>query len=183
VDFVVLDVSHRARYAHREDLLRTIEEPVARAWLARRDFVLIHAEPSYLLFARGKDSRVGPAARFFSEDPGGQRGVALTRCMAVSSAWLQPEGLQLELSVQAPCPADLALKILLPGRPERVDLLFDGLLSPARLRDEHVYSWHALSADERSVLREHGLLLALIRANGAPVEPTDPRARNVPVVQ
>jgi hypothetical protein len=89
----------------------------------------------------------------------------------------------LELAVQAPCPSDLALKILLAGRPERVDLLFDGLLSPAQLRDEQVYSWHALTADEQRTLRERGLSLAAIRANGAPVELGDARARPIPVIQ
>jgi hypothetical protein len=69
------------------------------------------------------------------------------------------------------------------GQPERVDLMFDGLLSPAQLHDEQVYSWHALQPAERSALREHGLWLGVIRANGAPPEPSDPSSRPVVVIQ
>ena len=117
------------------------------------------------------------------EDPLARRGTALTRCLGVSSAWVQPQGLLLELAVEAPCPSDLALKLVFGGQPERVDLMFDGLLSPALLRDEQVYSWHALQPSERRALREHGLALGVIRANGAPPEPMDPRTRPVVVIQ
>jgi uncharacterized membrane protein len=183
VDFVVLDVSHRLRFARREDLLRTTEEPLVRRWLTRRDFGLVHAEPNYLLFARGRDPREGPAARYLAEEPVNRRGITLTRCLGVSSAWVQPQGLLLELVVDAPCPGDLALKLVFDGQPERVDLMFDGLLSPALLRDEHVFSWHALQPSERRSVREHGLSLGVIRADGAPPEPADPRSRPVVVIQ
>jgi len=183
VDYVVIDVSHRLRYARREDLLRTTEEPMARRWLARRDFGLVHAEPNYLLFGRGKDPREGPAARYLGEDPLDRRGVTLTRCLGVSSAWVQPQGLLLELVVDAPCPSDLALKLVFDGQPERVDLMFDGLLSPSQLRDELVFSWHPLQPSERRSLREHGLWLGVIRSDGAPPEPADPRSRPVVVIQ
>jgi uncharacterized membrane protein len=182
VDFVVLDISHRLRYARREDLLRTIEEPLVRRWLARRDFGLIHAEPSYLLFERGSNPRQGPASRYRTQERS-RHGVALTRCLGVTSAWMQPQGLLLELTVQAPCPSDLALKLLIDGQPERVDLMFDGLLSPAQLHDEQVYSWHALEPAERDAVREHGLRLGVISANGEPPETGDPRARPVVVIQ
>jgi hypothetical protein len=69
------------------------------------------------------------------------------------------------------------------GQPERVDLMFDGLLSPSQLHDEQVYSWHALQPAERSSLRDHGLWLGVIRANGAPPEPNDPPSRPVVVIQ
>ena len=183
VDFVVVDVSHRLRYSRREDLLRTIEEPRARRWLARRDFGLVHAEPNYLLFARGRNPREGPAKRYLGDDTLGRRGVTLTRCLGVSSAWVQPQGLLLEFVVDAPCPSDLALKLVLDGQPERVDLMFDGLLSPSQLRDEQVFSWHALQPSERRAVREHGLWLGVIRADGAPPEPMDPRSRPVTVIQ
>jgi len=182
-DYVVLDVSHRIRYAQREDLLRTIEEPGLRYWLSRRDYGLAHAEPTYLLFQRGHDPRKGPAARYLTAQMSEDRGTPLCRCLSVLSAWLDPHGLELELSASAPCPADLALKIVIPRRPERVDLLFDGLLSPAQLRDEHVFSWHALSAEERAALRESGLALGAVRSNGAPPEPFDPVARPIDVIQ
>jgi hypothetical protein len=103
--------------------------------------------------------------------------------LSVLSAWLDPHGLELELSASAPCPADLALRIVIPKRSERVDLLFDGLLSPALLRDEQVFSWHALSAEERAALRENGLALGAVRSTGTPPEPFDPIARPIGVIQ
>lgn len=182
-EFVVLDITHRQRYAHSEDLLRTQEEPLVRRWLSREDFGLVHAEPSYLLFAKGEDPRAGPAARYLAVESSSRRGTMLTRCLDVASAWLQEKGLLLELTVHAPCPSDLALKILATGRPERVDLLFDGLLSPAHLRDEQVYTWHALSSDERRTIQERGLALGVIRADGAPPETGDPRGRPITLIR
>jgi hypothetical protein len=182
-DFVVLDVTHRRRYAQREDLLRTLEEPVLRYWLSRRDYGLVHAEPSYLVFERGRDPRSGPAARYLTSEINVERGTPLCRCLSVLSAWLDPQGLELELSASAPCPADLALKIRIAQRHERVDLLFDGLLSPAQLHDEQVFSWHALSDEERAALREHGLALGAVRSNGTPPEPLDPVLRPIEVIR
>jgi hypothetical protein len=183
VDYVVIDVSHRLRYAHREELLRTAEEPLVRRWLTRRDFGLVHAEPNYLLFGRGKSPREGPAARYLGGEPQHRQRSTLTRCLGVSSVWVQPQGLLLELVAEAPCPSDLALKLVFEGQPERVDLMFDGLLSPALLRDEQVFSWHALQPAEWRALREHGLWLGVIRSDGAPPEPADPRSRPVAVIQ
>src|SRR5690606_5560195 len=48
-DYVVLDVSHRERYARSEDLLRTMEEPIVRRWLARPDHALLVYAPPYAL--------------------------------------------------------------------------------------------------------------------------------------
>jgi uncharacterized membrane protein len=181
-DYVVLDVSQRDRYARRENLLRTIEEPVARSWLARRDYGLVQAEPGLLLLARDRDPRAGPAARYLTRESASRLGIALTRCLSVLSAWLDPQGLELELSAHAPCPADLALRVGSSARPERVDLLFDGLLSPAQLHDEKVFSWHALDASERAEISEHGLRLGALRASGEPPELGDPVSLPIPLV-
>lgn len=181
-DVVVLDVSHRLRYAQREDLLRTIEEPLVRSWLVRSDYSLVHAEPNFLLFERGPGPRHGLGARYLTGELSERRGIVLTRCLSVLSAWLDPQGLELELSVHAPCPADLALRIGSELKPERVDLLFDGLLSPAVLRDENVYSWHALLPDERRRVSEQGLRLGALRSNGAPPELGDAVSQPVPLV-
>jgi uncharacterized membrane protein len=181
-DFVVLDVSHRLRYNRSEDLLRTTEEPLVRDWLARRGYGILAAEKNYLLFERGRDPREGPAARYLSGQPALGYGIPLTRCLSVLSAWLDPQGLELELAARAPCPADLALRIEIEGRASRVDLLFDGLLSPALLRDEQVFSWHPLSDDERRAILEHGLSLGALRSSGAPPEYGDPIGQPIAVI-
>jgi len=181
-DFVVLDVTHRARYDGQEDLLRTIEEPVVRRWLARRDYGLVRAERDFLLFQRGREPRDGPAARYISGLPVGEYGTALTRCLSVVSAWLDPQGLELELAAHAPCPADLALRIGIATDRPRVDLLFDGLLSPALLRDERVFSWHPLTHAERKSIVDHGLLLGALRSSGAPPEYGDPIDQPIAVI-
>jgi uncharacterized membrane protein len=181
-DYVVLDVSQRGRYAQSENLLRTLEEPLARGWLARRDYGLVAAEPGLLLLARGHEPRYGLARRYLTNESANQSGITLTRCLSVLSAWLDPQGLELELSAHAPCPADLALRIGSETTPTRVDLLFDGLLSPAHLRDETVFSWHALSAVERARIVERGLRLGALRANGSPPELGDPVSIPIPLI-
>lgn len=183
-ELVVLDASHRGRYAGREDLLRTVEEPQMRSWLARRDYGLVHAEPDYLVFERGRDAREAVAARYLSGLPAAVfgYGTPLTRCLTVVSAWLDPQGLELELSVHGPCPADLALRFDMANGASRVDLLFDGLLSPAQLRDERVFSWHTLTAAERHAITAHGLSLGAVGANGAPPEYGDPVQQPIAVI-
>lgn len=182
--FVVLDVSHRRRYERREDLLRTIEEPATRTWLARRDYGLVHVESSLLTLRRGIDPRTGIAQRYLPNegDHSPQSGIPLTRCLTLLSAWLDPQGLELELSAQAPCPNDLALRIGSETRPPRVDLLFDGLLSPAQLRDEYAVSWHSLSQAERERILERGLRIGALRSSGDPPEVGDPVTFLVPLI-
>jgi uncharacterized membrane protein len=182
--YVVLDIDQRARYAHQENLLRTIEEPVARGWLARRDYGLMLAEPSLLLLVRDRDPRAGVASRYLAKEMGDRNGILLTRCLSVLSAWLQPQGLELELEAHAPCPSDLALRIGAgeETKPTRVDLLFDGLLSPAHLRDETVFSWHALGATERARVVSQGLRIGALRSSGAPPEDGDPISLPIPLI-
>ncbi len=180
--FVVLDVTHRRRYAKREDLLRTIEEPATRTWLARRDYGLTHAEPSLFTLQRGHDPRSGIAQRYLPREKGKQHGIPLTRCLTLLSAWLDPQGLELELLAQAPCPNDLALRIGAETRPLRVDLLFDGLLSPAQLRDEYAVSWHSLTPSERARILERGLRIGALRSSGLPPEAGDPVSFLVPLI-
>lgn len=182
-DYVVLDVSHRLRFAQGETLLRTREEPAVRSWLARSDYGLIHAEPSLLTLARGADFRAAIGPRYFPVQPGERRGIPLTSCLLLTSAWLRPDGVQLELYARGPCPNDLAIRLGSGPRPARVDLLFDGLLSPARLRPQHVSSFHPLTAAERSALLAQGLHVGALRSSGAPPEPGDPVSVRVPLVK
>jgi uncharacterized membrane protein len=182
--YVVLDIDQRARYAHQENLLRTIEEPVARGWLARRDYGLLLVEPSLLLLVRDRDPRAGVASRYLAKEMADRNGILLTRCLSVLSAWLEPQGLELELEAHAPCPSDLALRIGTGDetKPARVDLLFDGLLSPAHLRDEKVFSWHALGETERARVVSQGLRIGALRASGAPPEDGDPISLPIPLI-
>ena len=52
--WVVLDVTHRQRFARREDLLRTLEEPIVRTWLARDDYGVVFANRELLVLHRGR---------------------------------------------------------------------------------------------------------------------------------
>lgn len=184
-DYVVLDTQHRRRFARREDLLRTIEEPVARAWLARSDHGLIAAAGDFLLFARGASARATFARRYFAQPiaSGAAPGVALTACLSLTAAELA-ERLTLRLQAHAACPTDLALRWGAASHPQRVDLLFDGLLSPAQLRSgDRVYSEHVVTAEERAALGRGVLHLGVLRANGKPPAASDPVSVEVPLAR
>lgn len=180
--FVVLDTSHRRRFAHREDLLRTIEEPLTRRWLARPDHGLLVAQRDLLLLRRGSSPRAGLAKRYLVGTAPAVSGATLTRCLAVRTATLERRSVSLELVARAPCSEDLALRIGAEKKPPRVDLLFDGLLSPAQLlRGDLLRSRHRLSDAERSAIAKHGLRIGVLRSSGAAPEPGDPIAVTVPL--
>lgn len=162
-DFVVLDLWHRVRYGGREVLLRTSEEPFMRGWLAKDDFAVIDHAGRYVLLERGRDPRGGVARDYIEATDRTAAGRRLTECLRLVGAERVREGaVALELHATGPCPADLAIRI-----GERVDLLFDGLLSPAhlqagdRLRSEHRF--------DGRVLR-----LSALRSSGARPLPEDP---------
>lgn len=186
-DFVVLDLSHRRRFAGTGSLLRTTEEPTARDLLARPDHAVVAAAGDLLVLARGRAPRTGLAARYM-EAPGADTGGAsadtqrLCACLALRSAELTPTGLVLHLRARGACPADLAVRFGAAPRPTRVDLLFDGILSPANLRaGDRLRSTHALTAAERGALQGGGLWLGALRSSGAQPEPHDPYAMRVPL--
>jgi hypothetical protein len=135
-----------------------------------------------LMLQRRTDPRAGIAQRYLPHEQGQQSGIPLTRCLTLLSAWLDPQGLELELLAQAPCPNDLALRIGAETRPTRVDLLFDGLLSPAQLRDEYAVSWHSLSPLERERILQRGLRIGALRSSGDPPELGDPVSFLVPLI-
>lgn len=179
-DFVVLEVAHRARFAHDETLLRTFEEPLVRRWLARRDHRVVLAVGDLIVLRRGQSPRGGLARRYFAGIAPTSAGRALCACLAVRAAELQGDSLTLEFVANSACPDDLALRLGADIRPERVDLLFDGLLSPANLsRGDIVRSTHELSASERRSIMRHGLQVGALRSSGARPDPSDPHS--VPV--
>ncbi len=173
-DFVVLDLWHRERYGGREVLLRTSEEPVMRGWLAKNDMAVVAHAGDYVLLERGRDPRgSGSIARdYIVGTDAAAEGQRLTGCLRVVGAErVDAAHVSLELHAEGRCPADLALRI-----DGRVDLLFDGLLSPAhlrggdRLRSEHRFAGEVLS-------------LSMLRSSGARPDPADPAAVSVLVDQ
>ncbi|MBK6812306.1 MAG: DUF2079 domain-containing protein [Sandaracinaceae bacterium] len=62
VDFWVLDVSHRDRYAGQGTLLRTSEEPRVRDLMARSDRGVLLYRPPFVVLERGRDPRAALAA-------------------------------------------------------------------------------------------------------------------------
>jgi uncharacterized membrane protein len=178
--FVVLDVSHRQRYAHTETLLRTSEEPAVRRWLARRDYGLVVYAPPYALLERGRDPRGAPAVAGLFAPQTAATEQPLSACLGVLSARLTAETLELTLRAHGPCAPDLALRFGYTPSPWRVELLGDGALSPAQLRaGDVVRSRYRLSAKEASELSRHGVWVGALRASGAPAEPGDPVAVRV----
>jgi hypothetical protein len=181
-DFVVLDVAHRRRFAHSEDLLRTTEEPLVRGWLARPDHQLLAVTGDLLLFRRGLPPRAGLVRRYFAGFAPVQSGTALCACLAVRMGRLRPRSVELELVARARCPSDLAIRIGSTPKPARVDLLFDGLLSPAQLdAGDLVRSRHPLSKDERAAIDRYGLRVGALRASGARPDPADQISVEVPL--
>jgi uncharacterized membrane protein len=176
-EFVVLDVSHRRRFAQREDLLRTLEEPLVRSWLARDDYGVASADDALLVLRRGLSPRAGRAHRYFAGFAPAESGRALTACLALRGARLSPRALTLELVARAACPADLAIRFGADSAPARVDLMFDGLLSPAQLaRGDLLRSTHALSAKEHDAITRRGLYVGVVSASGDRPSKGDPIA-------
>jgi hypothetical protein len=179
-DFVVLDIDHRRRFAREETLLRTTEEPVLRRWLSRVDHELVAADERLLVLQRGGAPRSGLARRYLAGTLPPWEGVELTDCLAIRAAELG-ESLWLEFVARGPCPADLAVRLGAGEQPTRVDLLFQGLLSPVHLRaGDRLRSPHVVNAAERAAILASGLWVGLLRASGAPPHPEDPGS--VPVV-
>lgn len=189
-DFTVLDISHRQRFAHKETLLRTSEEPLIRSWLARTDQTLLLYVPPYALFAQRRDAapestdtskvlvpclQVAPSAPLATPETNPTR--PLTSCLASEGAALHGDLLRLRLRAFAPCPNDLALRFGPDAMPARVELLCNGALAPARLRaGDVIVSDYPVTAREAKALRERGLFIGALRASGAPAEPGDPAA-------
>jgi hypothetical protein len=176
--WVVLDAWHRDRFRHREDLLRTHEEPNVRNWLAREDYGLVGVEPPYLILSRGADPRgLAEARGIFGDGDDDATGERLAECLWLTGAARDGDVLTLSLRASGPCGADLALRIGTGPRPARVDLLFDGFLSPAHLRaGDCVRSTHTLDPEEIEAFDAGELRVGLLRSSGARPAHEDPVA-------
>lgn len=190
-DYVVLDTSVRKRFEHQETLLRTVEEPVLRTWLARSDHGLAGFTPDLLLLKRGLAPGRGWSARYFIraiDKPNADKPVInthalrLTACLSVLRATRIGQQLELTLQAHGACASDLALRLGASARPKRVDLLFDGALSPAHLRaGDTLRSVHALTTTEADAIASQGLWLGALRSSGARPNPHDPIAAPITV--
>ena len=181
-DFYVLDVAHRRRFAAREDLLRTFEEPPVRTWLARTDHRLVFADADLMVLERGHSPREGLGARAIVGRADPRDGARLCACLSILSARLDGERLTLEMVARGPCPNDLAVRIGTDARPPRVDLLFGGWLSPSLLESgDRVRSMHRLSPVLRDAIVERGLRVGVLRQSGARPEHADPTSVAVPL--
>ncbi|HJL16551.1 MAG TPA: DUF2079 domain-containing protein [Sandaracinaceae bacterium LLY-WYZ-13_1] len=183
-DFYVLDVSHRRRFAGDEDLLRTVEEPPVRTWLAREDHALVRAAGDYLLLERGRAPRDGLGGHAIrGTDDDARAGTRLAACLALRAATLRGDVLELDFVARGPCPNDLAVRLGPEERAERVDLLFGGWLSPRHLRrGDLVRSRHHLGPDLRARILEERLRVGLLRQSGARPEHADPMSVTVPLL-
>lgn len=187
-DYVVLDAWPRRVHRHRESLLRTDEEPTLRDWLARPDHALVAADGDVLVLARGGSPDESIArARYVRGSASAEEGRALTSCLALVGAALREDdgegaSLVLTLAARGPCDSDLALRIGWGYRPGRVDLVAEGLLSPAHFRaGDRIESVHAMTREELAAVRRHGLRVGAIRQSGARPSHEDPVALDVPV--
>lgn len=183
-DYLVIDVSHRHRFAGNEDLLRTIEEPIARAWLARDDHRVVAGGGDYLLLERGRSPREGRGADAIVGRADPSEGQRIAACLGVLGASLDGDVLAIELVAREPCPNDLAIRIGTGHRPRRVDLLFAGWLSPRHVaRSDRLRSLHRLPASEIARIRREGLRIGALRSSGARPEHEDPTSVLVPLTR
>ncbi len=162
-DYVVLDLWSRERYGGREVMLRTSEEPIIRGWFAKDDLAVVERAGRYVVLERGRDPRGGIANEYITRTGAELAGRRLTECLNLVAAERTSEStVALELHATGRCPADLGLRI-----DDRVELLFDGLLSPVHLRDGD-----RLRSEHRS--EDDVLHLSMLRSSGARPLPEDP---------
>jgi len=181
--FVVVDVSHRHKYAGREDLLRTSEEPLVRDLLASSDHGLLVYAPPYALFERGRAARSAPGVRQCFVTEAQPPGVRINSCLSAVDASLDKQTLTLTLRAHGSCPADLALRFGEHDAPYHLELLCGGALSPAQLKEgDLIRSRYQLLGKKELVAADSGeLWLGTVRADGTTLAPDDPLAVPVPV--
>jgi len=168
---VILDLGHRSRFRHDEDLLRTTEEPRARAMFARPDYALVDQVGPYALFLRdgGAASRRVDTIRIRA-DVASQ--ITITDCLALVRASRVDGALALDFVARGACASDLAIRLGAEANPSRVDLLFDGRVSPAHVRaGDVVRSLHDDPAPTATVIH-----VGALRSSGARPDPRDPVA-------
>ncbi|QQR90811.1 MAG: DUF2079 domain-containing protein [Myxococcales bacterium] len=181
--YIVLDIRYRQKFPNDGTVLRTEQDPIVRAWLANPGYGISYANKNYVLLEAGKKARGNNIAKRYLElqDQAPKTATRLSRCLSVINAKLENDHLKINFKATDACEADLAVRIGWQYKPPRVDLLFDGLLSPAHLRSgDIVTSMHPISPYEKKMILRHGLRIGLIRQSGARPEPDNPDAVDVP---
>jgi hypothetical protein len=182
VDYWVLDVSHRERYAGQGTLLRTAEEPGVRSFMARADRGVRVYQPPFVLLERGLSPRAALTAFMDTETPERASVTALTGCLSVTHVSRRPASadVRLHLLAHGPCPADLALRVGTQVRPRRVELLFGGAVSPVTLQaGDRVFTDVARAVvGLRPAAHIH---VGALRSSGARPEPGDPTSVALPL--
>jgi uncharacterized membrane protein len=184
--FVVVDISQRTRFARREDLLRTSEEPLVRDLLSQSDLGLLVYAPPYALFARGQTPRDTQLTRscFVPAEALPAQDAQINACLSAIDATLHGAQLRLVVRANGVCPPDLALRLGPEQSPYHVELLCGGKLSPAQLRaGDRVESVIDLNASEQRLAASGALWVGAVRANGKTLDPSDPLAVRVLVRQ
>ena len=199
VDYWVLDVSHRERYAGQGTLLRTAEEPRVRALMAREDRGVRVYQPPFVLLQRGLSPRAALGAFLDTEstestvsiestddrEAGDSAARTLTRCLTVTHVTHLPRAtergaVRLHFRAHGPCPADLALRVGTHAHPRRVELLFGGAVSPVVLQagDQIFTDVPRVVVGSRDVTHIH---VGALRSSGARPEPGDPTSVALPL--
>ena len=181
-DYAILDLTLRHRFAQSEDILRTEEEPTYRHWLGRPGYGVSHVSFPYVVVQRGIDVRTTLGQRYLRGTGFADDGVAIADCLAVREAWIRRDALTIRFVAKDACPNDLAIRLGSDFRPERVDLLCDGLLMPSHFeRGDVIDSIHPVSSEERQGILQKGLRVGALRSSGTRPTPRDPVTVHVPL--
>ena len=179
--FVIFDISYRDEYANQGHLLRTVQEPNVRTWLAKQDHALVAYDHPYIVLEKGIAARnvLLPKYRAPISFAGVTPGQKITPCLSVHHAAAMEGGYRILFRAHGRCPADLGLRVGVTRKPKRIDLLFDGLLSPAHLRDgDYLWSFHPqLQIDPKT----ETLNVGLVRQSESMPEKTDPVSVVIPI--
>jgi hypothetical protein len=134
-------------------------------------------------FHRGSEALATYYTEATADPAGSPPAQRLCACLSLRDARLDGQKLTLRLRAHGRCPNDLALRFGPDASPARVELPFDGVLSPRHLAEgDGLRSVHLLGDKELANIRKRGLWVGALRSQGDPPSATDPRAVRVQVL-